>query len=423
MRRVKIPEQKPNINGFEFQKADNKIEFPLFIFPPKIENIIKRLEDAAGFEKSVSAASILFTVSTIIGNSKTIKVKSVWKDTPNIWIAIIGRRGTMKTPTINFGINPLKQDEKTYSERFESEIAVYNETKKEDRSESKRPIRQQRYSNDVTVEGLIRALKENPNGMGIFKDELNGFFEEMSRYKSGGNLEFYLSAFSGGLYTKNRASYDTITIDDIFLSIIGSIQPEVLKSVSATNTVNGMIDRWLFVESENGIYEFNFDDLDPKFVLEYNNFIDEIKTISKINDELVWSIEGIDSFKEGMNGIETLMKDDNTSDQIYTYLSKMKTYFARFCALIPVMWGSLTIDKFHVEYAFSLITFFINTALNTFLEFENTRNIENIYKIENASTQKQKVMAICKHLPELKVTEIAKLVGCSRSYASTTVNK
>lgn len=417
-----IPKQL-KLQHFEYKGVSKHVDFPLYIFPEKIENIINKLHDSAGFEKSVSAASILFTVSTLLGNSKSIKVKTVWVDTPNIWIAIIGKRGSMKTPTINFGISPLKRDETEFSNTFDNEIMEWNKLDKDTKAKTIRPKRIQRFSNDVTVEGLIKAMKENPNGMGIFKDELNGFFEELNRYKTGGNLEFYLSAFSGGMYTKNRASYDAITIDNIFLSIIGSVQPQVLKQISTNNTVNGMIDRWLFVESNDDVYEFDFTDIDPQFVNEYHDFYSIIKDHSFTKSEMEWNDDSLSTFKEGMNAIESIMTDDTTSDQIFTYLSKMKTYFARFCVLIPVMYNTMKIEKYHVEYAFKLTTFFIDTALATFLGFENNTNIENIFKEENANTQKQKVIAISKHLPGISVTEIAKLVGCSRSYASTTVNK
>ena len=415
---VKVPEEKKKVNGYEILDSEQIVEFPLYIFPQNIENIINQLKISAGFEKAVSAASILFTVSSIIGNSKKIRVKSVWIDTPNIWIAIIGRRGTMKTPTINFGIAPLKHDERNYAEDFKNEMRVWNVTK-----EGNKPKRKQRYSNDVTVEGLIKALQENPNGMGLFKDELNGFFEEMSRYKAGGNLEFYLSAFSGGMYTKNRMTYDAITIDDIFLSIIGSVQPEVLKSISQNNTVNGMIDRWLFVKSKDQVYEFDFNDMDSSLIDQYNYFIEMVKKWSESVDNMEWTVGGLDALKEGMNAIESIMKDDNTSDKVFTYLSKMKTYFPRFCTLIPIMHNSIVIEKHFVEYAFKLITFFIDTAMDTFLEFDNNLTYETIFKKENAVTAKEKILALRGSLPLIKVTLIAQIVGCSRKHASNVISK
>ena len=237
----KINYFKKERSKFDILSDNGKIRFPVEIFPEDLQFIIKSLYKYAGFEKQVTSSAILFVVSTLIGNGKKIHVKGTWIDTPNLWLAVVGRRGTMKTHAINFCLKPLSEDEKMFAKQFNDELEEYYKQKKEDREESKRPRRRQRFSNDTTVEGLIHAMEYNANGMGIFKDELNGFFEEMNRYKSGGNLEFYLSAFNGGSYVKNRKSYDPQTINNIFLSMLGSIQPEVLRAIAASQISNGMI--------------------------------------------------------------------------------------------------------------------------------------------------------------------------------------
>jgi hypothetical protein len=413
-----------DMETFKYKENKNFEKFPTNIFPEKIENLIDLLYTNVGFEKSVTASSILFTVSTIIGNSKRIKVKNTWIDTPNLWLAIVGKRGTMKSPTIKFPVTPLQKDEITFAEEYEKEITSWNRLEKEQQNQEEKPTRKQRVTTDITTEGLIRLIKENPNGIGIIKDELNGLFKEMNRYQGAGALEFLLSAYTGGQYIKNRATQDSTTVENVYLSIIGTIQPQILKSIANNNTDNGFIDRWLYVKSENKVPGFNIDsDIDIQYIESYNRFIIDIKNMSSSNDSMVWSAKARTEFQDGINRIRTIMRNEETPHQLTAYLSKMETYFARFCILIAVMDQEIQIEKQHVQKAYMLTKFYIYTANNTFIGFDNEEEINAIYKTENANTKKQKVLALHKHLPNMQKKDIAEVVGCNRSFVQDTLKK
>lgn len=404
--------------AFEYNQGEDKPKFPIEIFPTNIQTLINELDAKSGFEPQIISAAILFVISTIVGNSKRIKVKTTWIDTPNLWLAIVGRRGTMKTPAVNYILKPLVRDEKRYDEDFLNAMRVHLAVPKKERDENNKPKRQQRYSNDPTVEGLIKAMADNPNGMGIYKDELNGFFEEMNRYKSGGNLEFYLSAYNGGQYIKNRMSYDPITVNDMYLSMLGSIQPEKLKQISGQNIENGMIDRWLYIESYNRIPNTTLDDIPDYITEEYDNFVCTIRDYQQntLIDTLKWNDSAMVHFIERINIMESMMGADDCDDSLFTYLSKMKTYSARFIIIIAAIYNTNTITLDISHKAALLTSYFLEAAERTFIGFENRANIEIIFTQENAQTKKQKVLALKKHLPELNNTELAKIVPCSRQY-------
>lgn len=410
-------------NQFDLIESKGVLEFPIEIFPDNIQHVINKAHESAGFEPQVAGSAILFTVSTIIGLSRKIIVKpGSWEDTPNLWLAVVGRRGTMKTPTVNYCIKPLANDEKEYATRFELEMADWLKKKKEDRNEDNRPRRRQRFSNDTTVEGLIDALQYNWNGMGIYKDELNGFFEEMSRYKAGGNLEFYLSAFSGGVYVKNRKSYDPQTINDIYLSILGSIQPEVLKEIAKSQTKNGMIDRWLYTISSDTVPNTTPDGIPNEVTQEYKLYISTISNNCNSEAIMQWLPGAQTTFFDAVNEMEEVMRDEDCDPKIFTYMSKLKTYFARFIVIMAVMDHTTYIGVDHVYKAKRLVTYFLSTAQETFIGFDNQQTVERIYEIENAKTKKEQVLAVKKHFPDYSISKIAKTVHCRRSYASEVYN-
>jgi len=414
---IDIEKLKIRTNGYEFINAGNTAIFPTEIFPEKIQHVIKSLKENATFEPQIIGSTILFVASTIIGLSKKIIVKNgTWEDTPNLWIAVVGRRGTMKTPATSYALKPLVNDEKDYASRFEFDLAEFYKTPKKERDDENRPKRRQRFSNDTTVEGLIDAMQTNFNGMGIYKDELNGFFEEMNRYKSGGNLEFYLSAFSGGIYVKNRKSYDTQTINDIYLSMLGSIQPEVLSEIAKMQINNGMLDRWLYTLSDNIVPHTTDNEIPQIITDEYKKFIATISNNCTENSILEWMPDAKTVFFTGVNEMESMMADENCDPMLFTYLSKMKTYFARFITIITIMNNTDIITIEFVNHAVKLVAYYIHTATNIFIGFDNKLTLDSIYKSEFATTKKQKVIAIVKHLPDLNNTEISSITGISRQY-------
>jgi hypothetical protein len=257
-------------------------------------------------------------------------------------------------------------------------------------------------------------MQYNYNGMGIFKDELNGFFEEMNRYKSGGNLEFYLSAFNGGTYVKNRRTYDPQTVNDIYLSMLGSIQPEVLTSIAAAQTSNGMIDRWLYVISDDRIPNTTSEDPPDEMMTEYNLFISNIINNCNGAHDMQWLPGAKDIFFDSINELEDMMRDESIDPAMFTYISKLKTYFARLITVITTMQLTQYIGVPEVLKAKKLILYFYLTAQHTFIGFQNQANVDKIYKIENATTPKEKVFALVKHLPDLNNSQLSRVSNISR---------
>ena len=238
----------------------------------------------------------------------------------------------------------------------------------------------------------------------------------MLRYKSGGNLEFYLSAFSGGQYIKNRMSYDAITINDMFLSMLGSIQPEKLRSLAGSNTENGMIDRWLYVVSDNLLQHTTADEIPPEMISTYHMFVDNVKNSVNEIKTMEWLPGAKEQFIIVINELEDIMKADDCDESLYTYMSKIKTYLARFTLIIAMMDGSTFIGIDHINKARRLALYFMDTALKTFVAFEKAKTIEVVMDREKAVTVKERVLAMFKNFPDMNHSQIAVDIGCSRQY-------
>jgi Protein of unknown function (DUF3987) len=86
--------------------------------------------------------------------------------------------------------------------------------------------------NDSTVEKLGEILNENPCGILLFRDELNGYFRTLERQGHEADRAFYLECWNGdGSFTYDRIGRGTLHIAGACLSILGSIQPGPLADL------------------------------------------------------------------------------------------------------------------------------------------------------------------------------------------------
>jgi hypothetical protein len=104
-------------------------------------------------------------------------------------------------------------------------------------------------TNDCTVEKLGELLSENPNGVGVYRDELPGFFSTLDKQGHESDRAFYLEGWNGtGSFTYDRIGHGTVHIEAVCLSILGGIQPGPLASYLrrsiATAGDDGLISRF-----------------------------------------------------------------------------------------------------------------------------------------------------------------------------------
>lgn len=92
-------------------------QFPLFIFPKDIQEMIKTCNEVSNFPVPYTAFTILAAVSTAIGTTCEIKVKNGYDQVPMLYIALIGQPGIKKSPVIKQFFSPI----------FEWEIKIRKE--------------------------------------------------------------------------------------------------------------------------------------------------------------------------------------------------------------------------------------------------------------------------------------------------------
>jgi putative DNA primase/helicase len=220
---------------------------------PWIVDIADRVQCPIDFP----AVAVMIAVSALVGRKLGIRPKrhDDWMVVPNLWGAVIGRPGVMKTPAIQEPLKPLKRLEILAKKNFEETLldaeaaklvadAQKNATKQQIREalenpeeafkiareslgdEPDEPVRKRYIVNDTTVEKLGVLLNENPHGVLVYRDELIGLLKGLDKEGQEGARAFYLESWNGsGRYTYDRIGRGTLDIEAAITSIVGGIQP------------------------------------------------------------------------------------------------------------------------------------------------------------------------------------------------------
>ena len=346
--KVEVPKElKKEIN------VEN-INFPIHIFPIDLQTYIKQSEEKLMLNSEIMCSSILWLVSVIIGNSYKIKIKNGWYESPIVFLALVGQSGLGKTPSLNQIINPLKKiNQKKVEDYFEQyeRYQEYLESIKKSKNNTAIPIdkprRKQILATDTTIEALINLHNESKNAIGINKDELDGWFKDMNKYREGSDKQQWLSIWSNEPIVVNRLTRNDLYIASPFISVIGGIQPEILDShFTHENVSSGFIDRFLFCYPENlKAQEFNVNELNATLLEHYNNTI--ISMYRSVNSSVKYSQnndikpniislsdEAYNTFVEIFNIISEKQNDENEPEMFKSMLSKIKTYIPRLALII-----------------------------------------------------------------------------------------
>ena len=215
----------------DFKNISGQNIFPLEIFPSKVQELILELKQTMNFPIDYSSCAILYAVSVAIGNKVQLKVKNGWIEKSILFIVLVGRTGDIKSHSISFFINDLFKIDQKNNSHYQQIKREYDKMTPEKKVDSKAPILTQLLLNDFTTEALVKSHYNNPRGVGLYSDEIAGFFKSFNKYHGGsGDEELYLSLWAGKPIVKNRSGGDEFRIDDTKIDIIGSIQEAILES-------------------------------------------------------------------------------------------------------------------------------------------------------------------------------------------------
>ncbi len=325
------------------EELDNS--FPVSAFPEAVQEIILATNHYLKFPIDFIGASILFAASVAVGNS--YEIKRSWLTNAVLYITLVGRPGTAKSPVLSFFLEPhKKRDSESY---FNYQKAV-KEYKKALRNNENEPPEKPNYKrclmSDLTQEALVDAHFYNLRGLGVYSDELNSWLKNFNRYNAGSSQEFWLQIFSGTPIINDRKGQEPVLITKPFVSVIGGLQPGILNELSKENRgQNGFIDRFLFAYPENIRKEkWNDDELPDRFVKNWEIIINNLFDAPLNKDEngkinptiLEFSASAYHELKIWQAKNADLI-NETPNDGLAGVYSKLEIFVIRFALIIELL--------------------------------------------------------------------------------------
>ncbi|WP_289772762.1 DUF3987 domain-containing protein [uncultured Duncaniella sp.] len=396
------------------------ISFPLEIFPKAIRDIIEALEEYENYNVDFTAASFLTVFAAAMGNTWSVRFMTGWVSRPIIYMVLVGSPSCGKTPPLQQAVAPLLKLDGEYDMIYCKEMETYRQwermsaKQREKHSlpeEMKMPQRKCHVVVDSTVEALIGALRDNPRGVLIYKDEIDSLLSNFNRY-NGSDESYFLSLFSGTPFKYSRKSNNEhIFLANPYCSIIGTTQPGRLgEQFGGKRMMNGFSSRFLKVYPEIDKMPSWNDTAMPDSVLEeWERIIRRVITVTPSTDqegkatsiELLFSQEAklrIIQWKDEVNN-NAYVKTD--SDAVRALCGKLETYLVRFCLVIQIMHcicgesGMDEIEPGTAELAIKLTEYFRNMESRIAPEIEpgilNNRFTELLGNLRDSFTTAEAV--------------------------------
>ena len=248
------------------------LPFDYAYLPGGLRGFVQDISERMQCPPDFAAVGAFVMMATIIGRKVGIRPmrRNDWTVIPNLWGAVVGNSGVMKSPTLSAALSPVKKLQASEYEVFNAAMALYAEQaeitklqKTVKKAEAKKtltknnsadvsgllkpdviedaPILKRFITNNASYEALGELLMENSNGLLVEADEIIGLLKQLDAGGQEVARSFYLTAADGDKgYTFDRILRGKgLHIPALCLSIIGGIQPGVLAEYVRQATGGG----------------------------------------------------------------------------------------------------------------------------------------------------------------------------------------
>lgn len=277
------PPSFPPLRPLPERRATSVRPYREEMLPRALRPWISDVAERGQFHFDFLAVSVMAALGSVIGRRCAVypKQRDDWHEFPNLWAAIIGRPGAMKSPALGEVLTPLRRIEARWRDEFRCEEQAYKERTLRAKIERDAmmtharkaarqgnsfdlpgedtdippPICRRLLTSDPTEAKLGELLSENPQGLTLELDELATLHALFEREPS--LREFLLKAWSGRApHTIDRIGRGTIHIPAVSLSVIGGIQPgriaPMVKAAHEGKGGDGLLQRFQLVAWPDG---------------------------------------------------------------------------------------------------------------------------------------------------------------------------
>jgi hypothetical protein len=292
-----------------FGEAPPVPPFPLDVLPESLRRVPVEVARAMACPADYAAVPLLVIAGGVFGAARALEIKPGHRQRANLFAAVVGPPGLLKTPAQDQMAEPLRAIEadlraewKARMKEYQAALHAYeadlkrwkNKREGEPPEKPERPSLERLTVDDATVEALAAVLGENPRGVTLVKDELVGLVLALNQYREGGkgtDRQFYLSCWSGVDYIKDRCKdreQGPLYLPKPFLAVVGGLTPDRLPTLRGdrprqTGEQDGFLDRYLFsYPVELPAEEENWLQIDPDTLALWAGVVKQLRSLELV---------------------------------------------------------------------------------------------------------------------------------------------
>lgn len=359
------------------KKVDAQLELSDYL-PDDLATPLKQWCEWLNIREAVALSALLAGASSLhkTGTELVLQRNQNFRVPSTIYSAIVSPSGQKKSPIFNNIVRqPLNQLEKEKQDAYQAALEDY-EVALEQWEEEKKGQKPEKpkdptlyYFTNATGEAIpVQASKDPNKALLALIDELAGYFNSSNAYRNGrgSDKQDLLSYFDGSGQTILRASGVKVNVKNLYLSIFGTIQPEILKRyMEDCSDPDGNWARFLFVNQPLQASVLHDDDgMAVQISDRITQFYRQIDRLPEMEYHL--SREAFKRYQGVYDQLERLRVTHAHSGMAAVY-SKMEGYIGRLALNLHVLWElaagkdcpSAEIPLYIMEMAIQLARFYM----------------------------------------------------------------
>jgi hypothetical protein len=317
------------------------------VLPDIVERFALDQSRATGGDIAGIAAGALAVCAAAIPDDIKVQVKRHnpdWQEAARLWIALVGPVSSMKTPIMATVVRPLRSIDCELMRAHQQTRAGYDQLGAEERRACAPPKQKRVLLQDTTIEAAQEVIKDSPNGLLCYQDELSGWFGAMDKYSGGRGAAkdraFWLEAYNGKPYAVNRVGRGAVLIENLSVSILGGIQPEPIRRLAEDSQDDGLLQRLLPIVLRPAVV--GHDEATDPIVTDYAQLI---RDLYQLNSSLIGGSSPDQpktlKLSKGAHAIRhelenkhlELQKCETINRKLAAHIGKYNGLFARLCVV------------------------------------------------------------------------------------------
>ena len=309
--------------------------FPFEVLSPKLRRFVDATTKALGADRSAVAMASLAAISGAMNAETTVRLGDDWWEKPIVWALLVGLPSSLKSPIIDKVTRPLRRIDQERSKFYKQQHTGWLQDKKNVAVPAAPP---RCLINDATPEKVAEILSRAPCGSLMVQDEVAGWIESFERYSSGSSRPFYLQAWNGSTFTKDRVGKGKddlsaeICVDNLALSILGGIQPDKLTKIGDL-TDDGLLQRFLAVLMKSS----DLPDTETPVAAAAGDYEQLIRSINAAPArQFKFDEDACEVRDDVLRRLHNLEKVDGFPAPLLAAIGKLKGYFGRLCLVLQI---------------------------------------------------------------------------------------